>query len=165
MLTLNGVIISAQDFGTRIAIFLQGEKKDIEFRHYAFYNHEACKGELEWWSDNCALFWIASDHRGLAEAKLFQSLTNCALFEILNTENTKGTNPINRAKAVAKSQIEQMTWVNWYKERGSVWEIYAMGSSVRAEKETGNFDDDVVAKGLERNAGQKVEAELVEETT
>lgn len=188
-LVLNNVTISVQNFGSRLAIFLQGEKEAIEQRYYAFWNYGGTSGELEWWSDVCAIIWLWDDEplivpertspkwtpqlvqdinrknrqRRTSMQKLLHVMTESALAEILNADGAaKGSNPIHLARDIAQLRVNEMEWVNWYQPKVSI-DLYGMGTSVRAEKDTGNFDDDVVAKGLERNAtSQACMVELTE---
>ncbi len=152
-LILNGVTISAQNLGSRIGVFLTGHKQDIEWRFFAFWNYGATCGELEWWSETCALFWLWDDKNKTASEKIIHIFTQCALSEILSRENTKGTNPMERAEAIAIVQFETMHWVNWYKQPGvfGLGNAFSLGSSIKAERDTGNFNDDVVGKTLERH--------------
>lgn len=144
MLKLNEVTISVQSFGSCWAVFLQGKQEDIEARFNSFWNWKGISGnkcELDWWYDNCATFFTYPE-------KFTYAMQMAALQEILNTENTKGSNPLERARLIAKQRIDSIEMVNWIKYAASP-EIFEMGSSVSAEKGTGNFDDDVLSKGAE----------------
>ena len=138
MLKLNNVEIFQQDCGNVIGIFLQGKKEDVEQRHWSFWNRGATEGELDFWNDDadnaCALFWIhGSGKEGVAQEKLFWSMADGALAEILNSgENTKKTNPMPRAQKIAEERIALMERVNWYKPIKVDIEFYSMGV-VKAE--------------------------------
>lgn len=163
MLKLHNTIISVQDLNTVLGIFLQGAKEDIERVYYSFWNHGATSGELEWWNDNeqkgCALFWVhGNGNAGAAHDRLFWAMADAALFEILNSENTKGTNPMPRAMEIAEGRLAQMDRVRWYVPTATDVEIFTMGDSVRAEKPVGDFTD-VLAGCLESGELQRPEAE------
>jgi hypothetical protein len=147
-LNLNGVTISLQNFGTRLAVFLQGEKRAIEQRYFALWNHGATNGELEWWCDNCAFIWIFEDIHDTAEDKLWRAMVWSAWNEIQNREETKGRNPMPEAIEIADKRISEMQWVNWY-QQSAVWDMYDLGTSVKAEKETGNFNDDILGRTVQ----------------
>ena len=142
MLNLNGVTIQAQDFGTVIAVFLTGQnQRDIQERFYSFWNFGITNGELEFWSDTCAMFWIPSDSRRVtAEDKFKKYLWKSALSEILQSQNTKGHNPLPDAIKLAQDRWASMDWVRWYSPK-KYWAIHTQGVEIKAEKETGNFED------------------------
>lgn len=130
---------------TVLGIFLQGPKEDIERMFYSFWNHGATSGELEEWSDTCALFWIHGNGSGLiAHERLFWTMADMALFEILNKEQTKGTNPMLRAEKIAEQRLAEMDKVRWYVPVAKLTDVYTMGTSVRAEKPNGDFSDVLV---------------------
>lgn len=152
MLNLNNVKILVQNCGTILGVFLQGENKEaIEARYNSFWNHQATGGEPEWWCDNTLLFWIHSSGKYNANEKLERAMTFAALAEILNTENTKKTNPMDRARRIARERISQIEMVNWVKTCAVDVDLYEFGDSVSAETSTGNFDDDVLGQGLKRD--------------
>lgn len=152
MLALNKVSVLLQDFGSVLGVFLVGaDKTAIEQRYYSFYNHEATGGDLEWWSDTCALFWIYSHKDYSAEDKLMWALAQGALAEMLNApESTKGHNVWPRACEIAQERYTSIEKVTWFKTGVSL-EMYDVGNSVSAEKGTGNFDDDVLGSVVMRN--------------
>lgn len=144
MLTLNGVDICLQNFGSVLAVFLRGEsREEIERRHWSFYNHEATRGELDWWSDRCAMFWIYSTTEISAIDKFKRALVRAAFCELVQA-GSKGTNPWGHAYVLGEKRFATIEYVTWYKIT-KVWEMFDLGSSVSAEKGTGNFDDDVLA--------------------
>lgn len=111
MLNINKVTISVQSFGSCWAVFLQGAKEDIEARFNSFWNWKGIsgnKGELDWWYDNCAFFYTYPDNFKYA-------MEMAALQEILNAEQTKGSNPIERARQIAAHRMESMDKVRWIK--------------------------------------------------
>jgi hypothetical protein len=156
-LILNDVTISIQNFGTRLAVFLQGEREAVEQRYFSLWNHQATGGELEWWSDNCAFIWIwdspATKKKPAITAyeKLGEAMSRGALAELLNHSNKKlkGQNGMEMAREITFQRLEQIAWVHWIKQEAWL-DLHDFGTSVSAEKGTGNFDDDVVGKGLER---------------
>lgn len=155
MLTLQNVQINVQDFGSSFGVFLVAQDKEaINQRFYSFWNHQATNGELEWWSDTTAFFWIAGTKNQTPEEKLLIYLARAGLSEILNTEQTKGTNPWPRACEKALERYEQINRVQWLQTSTSL-SLYDFADSVVAEKETGNFDDDVLAPSLERGGSNK----------
>jgi len=165
-LVLNGVTINAQDFGTSILIYLTGEKEAIEHRYYAFYNHGGTNSkELEWNSDTNAQFYLVNGFGKTALEKLQHVLIHCALAQILNTRHTKGQNPMIEAAAIGLQNLNRIQWVTWYRATRHL-NIHDFGDSVSAERGTGNFDDDVIAKGLERTGAnldaRKLQKELEE---
>jgi hypothetical protein len=149
MLVLNNVTVNLQNFGTILGIFLVGKSKEsIEERYFSFWNHGATGGDLEWWCDTCALFWIYTSKNQTAEDKLLTALANGALAELIN-KGSKGHDPWPEACEIAMDRYEQMDHVTWFKTE-KVWEMYDVGDSVTAEKGTGNFDDDVLGKAVTR---------------
>jgi len=166
-LVLYGVRISLQNFGTRLLLFMQGKKEDIEQRYYSFYNHEATSGELEWWSDNCAFIWLWDTATETATQKLEKAMAFAAHFELQRTHDPK-RDSLGRALKIARERIARIEWVTWM-EWTSFLNIYDFADSIGAEKGTGNFDDDVVAKGLERTGvnldARKLQKELNDEET
>lgn len=146
MLNLGNVTINCQNFGTIIGVFLLGEKEiDIERRYLSFLHWKATGGDLEWWTNQCALFWVYSTVQDTAENKILKALTNAALFEIINAQKTKGTNPWPAACALAAERYSQIEWVNWLTLGVRNLDIHGLGHTVHAEKDTGNFDDDVLS--------------------
>lgn len=145
MLKLNSVTIQAQDFGTVIAVFLTGEnKRDIQERYFSFWNFGATNGDLDWWSETCAMFWIPSDNRKVtAEGKFKKYLWKSALAEIIQSRDTKGSNPSPDAIKVAQERWASIDWVRWYSPK-RYWAIHTEGIEIKAEKETGNFEDVLV---------------------
>lgn len=145
-LELNGVRISAQDFGTRIALILQGQTKNIEERYFSLYNHGATSGELEWWCDNTALLWIWDSPHETATQKLEKAFAFAAHCE-LETQRAPKADSLGRALKIARQRLSQMNWVHWI-EFTSFLDLHDFGTSVGAERSTGNFDDDVITAGL-----------------
>ena len=148
MLKLNDVVISTQDLGTILGVFLQGKKEDIERRFYSFWNHEATGGELEYWSDECGLFWIYSDVRETAQRKLIKAMARGAFAELANRRE-EGFGAWRKAVDKAFERYDLLDWVRWYQAPPST-EYFTFGTSVTAEKGTGNFDDDVVTVELQK---------------
>lgn len=158
MLTLNDVEIRLQNFGTRYAIFLSSTNKTaIEERYYAFWNQNTTGGELEWWSDNVAMFWIWSTKNTTCDDKLRWALAQIALKTILRDRHTKGSNPWPDACDMAAEWYDSIDHVTWLSFNVTI-DLYGMGDSVSAEKNTGNFNDDVVAQTLTRNGVSNLEA-------
>lgn len=147
-LSLHGVTISAQNFGTRILVFLQGPKEAIEQRYYSFWNYGATGGELEWWCDNCAAFWVVGDEVTPPERRFEGAMAAAAQAELANKGQEIG---LGKALSIARARLSEMQWVDWHKAT-DVWDAYTMGTSVTAEKGTGNFDDDCVTHAFERGA-------------
>ena len=163
MLKLHNVTISVQDLNTVLGVFLQGAKEDVERVYYSFWNHGATSGELEWWNEDeqkgCALFWVhGNGDADMAHDRLFWAMADAALFEILNSEHTKGTNPMPRAMEIAEQRLAQMDRVRWYVPTATDVEIFMMGNSVKAEKPVGDFTD-VLAGCLESGELERPEAE------
>ena len=158
MLTLNGVAIYLQNFGTVTAVFLTASDKEaIEQRFNSFWNHQATGGEYEWWSDTTLLFWVWGNERRTADAKMLKAMEHGALAEILNKSgsSTKGSNPMINARQIAKERFKLIGWVNWLQVNPArELNIYDMGDSVKAEKETGDFSD-VLGSIVEGSAGHK----------
>jgi hypothetical protein len=144
-----------QNLGTILGIFLTGKnRKAIEERYYSFWNHEATGGEPEWWSKTCLLFWINSAGKKDCNEKLWQAMVASALAELCNS-NPKGKDQLPEAVRIAEERIASMENVTWFKTattRAVNDPYYTLGTSVSAEKGTGNFDDDVLANGLTRGA-------------
>lgn len=144
MLTLCNVSIFVQDFGTVLGVFLRGAKENIINRYYSFWNWGATGGELEWWTDSCALFWIHSKGGRTADERLFHAMAMMALFEILNKgEAKKGTNPYPQACKIAEERISQIKKVTWFKIPQAHEVRHSIGQ-ICAEKGTGNFNDDIL---------------------
>ena len=165
MLVLLNVQIQAQNFGSIIGIFLVSDDVTaINERYYSFFNHAATSGELEWWSTTCAMFWISSISKGSAEYKLKRALVSAALSEILNTENTKETNPWPRANLIAEERYAAIEWVNWFQAGVLNLDIYSVADKVIAETPTGNFNDDVLAPviGIGKQALHAVQSQYIE---
>lgn len=149
MLCLLDVTINLQNFGTIIGVFLTSENiPAIDQRYWSFFNHGATRGELEWWSEKTALFWVNSSKQATAEQKFKKALTNAALFEILNTQQTKGNNPWPIACRVAEERYAAIDWVTWFVAGAQNLDIYSLAETLGAESGTGNFDDDVLASAL-----------------
>ena len=154
-LILNNVTISLQDLSTVLAVFLQGRKEDVERRYYSFWNYSSTGGEMEVWDEEpfCALFWIhGNGDPEVAHAKLNRALVFGALAEILNSEQTKGSNPFDRAVKIAEQRLAAMDRVRWYIPVPELHDFYSMGDSVKAEKSTGNWDQDELVNVLGRNS-------------
>ncbi len=162
MLTLNNVNIHQQNFSTRFGIFLTGKDKEaIQQIYYSFWNHEATGGELEWWCDNTALFWIADSIKSSCDEKFRMALAKMALAILRNQGDIKGRDPWPDACDLAMSwyeTVERVTWLEFNVEN-DFGMGYSMGDSVAAEKTTGNFDDDVLAKTVTRSGIEKPELE------
>lgn len=152
-LILFKVTIHVQDLGTRYAVFLQGEKEDIRRCYYAFYNHEATGGELEWESDIFGVLWVFGDAKETAQNKFKRAMAKIALSEILWRKHTKGKDPWPDALQMAEDRIKQINFVHWY-AAPNIWDFYDIGKTVSAEKPTGNFDDDVLGGTLEREGAR-----------
>ena len=160
MLTLNNVTINSQNFGSILCIHLTGPTKEgIEAQYFSFYNHETTGGELEWENDVVspyhAFFWVYSSVRMVAADKVILGLARAALFEMLppNThEHHKGEDPWPSACEVGVARFEQIEAVTWLDIRTEVdfGAGYALGDAVNAEKGTGNFDDEVLARVVTR---------------
>jgi hypothetical protein len=160
MLTLNNVTINLQNFGSILCIHLTGPDKDgIEARYFSFYNHETVGGELEWENDIVspfhAFFWVYSNTVMTAMDKLILGLARGALFEMLppnSHKHTKGTDLWPLACGIAFKRYEQIESVTWLDIRTEVdfGAGYSMGDSVTAEKGSGNFDDEVLARVVTR---------------
>jgi len=140
MLVLDCVQINMQRLGSILGIFLVSLSKiAIEQRYYSFWNHEATGGELEWWSNTVALFWIHSCRKGTADEKLKRALRSGALSQLLAT-NTKGTNPWPIACKMAEERYSIIDHVTWF-ETANIQDMFALGDSVIAEKPNGDFSD------------------------
>jgi len=164
MLKLNGVEIYLQNGGTVLGVFLKGpDKKAIEEQYFSFYNHEATGGELEWWSDTCALFWIYSSAHISAEDKLVNALQKGVWAKLMNA-GSKGRNPWPESCIIAEQQFAAMERVTWFKPE-VVWDMYDIGDSVTAEKGTGNFNDDVLGQVVYRDGVAKLEFAKDEDET
>lgn len=165
---LNGVTISLQNFGTRLAIFLQGEKEAIEQRYYSFWNHATATGELEWWSDNCAFLWIWDRRGETCMEQLERGLTFAVNAELQNEGRHPKQDSLGYALKIARQRIASMEWVNWIQWTAYL-NLHGFADSVGAEKGTGNFDDDVIAPSLERTGSnldvRKLNKQLDEEET
>ncbi|MAH46517.1 hypothetical protein CMI37_11835 [Candidatus Pacearchaeota archaeon] len=70
-----------QDCGTNIALFLDGEKEEIEQKHMSLWNHGATKSELEWVNEHRAYMWTTKQ-------KLLKALVNANLFGLLGVLKT-----------------------------------------------------------------------------
>lgn len=147
---------------TVMGIFVQGEQGDIERVYYSFWNHMACSGDIEYWSDTCALFWIhGSGSAAKAHSKLAYAMNNMALAELQNTENiAKGSRPMLRKRAaeIAQSRLDSMDKVTWYAPPAADLSLYHMGDSVKAEKSTGDLSD-VLVSCLERGKFERPDAD------
>jgi hypothetical protein len=153
---LNGVSISLQNFGTRIAIFLQGKKEDIESRYYSLWNHECITGELVWWSDNCAFTWIYDYGIGCRETcmqKLEKAMAFAVHAELQNSNRHPKRDSLGYALKIARQRISTMPWVNWIKWEANL-NLHGFGDSVSAEKPTGDFSD-VLTTTIEGSAGHR----------
>lgn len=157
MLTLNNVNIHIQNFGTRYGIFLVSkDKKAIEERYYSFFNHGGTSGELEWWADNTALLWIFGTTKITVDDKFRWTLAQMALFTILNKGHTKGRDAWIEACDLAYDWYDKIEYVNWLSFDVHV-DLYGLGDSVHAEKDTGNFNCDVISKTLTRNGASNLD--------
>jgi hypothetical protein len=165
MLSLKNVSVYLQDFGSVLGIFLVGQDKTaIEQRYFSFYNHEATGGDLEWWSDTCALFWIYSHKDYSAQDKLMWSLAQGALAEMLNSPvNLKGQKVWPKACEIAQERYDLIERVTWFHASVSL-EMYDVGHAVSAEKGTGNFDDDVLGSVVMRNGNTTLDLIKVKQT-
>lgn len=159
MLTLNGVIVHLQNFGSILCIHLVGTSKAaIEERYFSFYNHETTGGELEWENEvhepYHAFFWVYGGKMP-AEEKLQLGLTRSALFEMLPPNShysTKGRDIWPEACRVGAERMQQIDHVMWFHMHTAV-EAYSLGDTVTAEKNTGNFDDDVLGQVVSHGIG------------
>lgn len=146
MLKLHDTVISAQNFGTSIAVFLQGEKSAIESMFNSFWNHEATSGKLVWDCESCAYFWVSNQ----PEDRLWSAMVKAAQAEIMNA-GSKGTNALARAFKVANARFDAIDWVNWIKFPKASIDLFDLGTSVKAEKPNGDFSDAIV-ESLDRGA-------------
>lgn len=157
MLTLSNVSVFTQRYGSIVAVFLVGpDKEAIEQRFWSFYNYQATNGSLDWWSDACAMFWIDSTQKRTPQQKLDYALTRAAFVELLQTGATKGMNPWPKACEIGRQRsaaIENVTWIS----RTVAYQLYDVGDSVRAEKGTGNFNDDVLGSVLGRHGNDALD--------
>lgn len=170
MLQLNQVTLEIQPLGTACIIFMVGKKEDIERQFWSFQKNMATnKDEPEWWTDNVACFSTTMD----AAIGAFQ---RAAWWELLNNENflnkarknrLKGNkknrpklDPYSVAVQVGWNRFHRMSVVNWKKFDGASSMVYNYGSSVKAEKDTGNFNDDVLTRNV-NNDLRGYEAETI----
>ncbi len=163
MLTLNGVQVFLQDFGTILCVHLVGTSKElVEERYFSFWNHHTTGGELEWQNDTRspyhAFFWVYSSTRMDAEQKVKMGLIRAAHFEMMPPtahHPTKGRDiwpEACKTGLMRFGQIERVTWLNLRTEV-DFGSGYAMGDAVAAEKSTGNFDDDVLGNAVSQGKG------------
>jgi hypothetical protein len=151
-LKLHGVELSLQDMGNVLLVFLQGEPDAVQNMYYSLWNWSATSADFQEMSDTCGYIVIHGNNKPeVAHYKLSRALKMGALAEILNSENTKGTNPMLRAQKIADERLAAMDKVRWYKPIADLGDIYMMGDSIKAERETGNFDDDVLGASLDRS--------------
>ena len=160
MLTLNGVSIHLQSFGSILCIHLTGPSMaDIEARYWSFYNHQTSGGEMEWENDVVSpyhsFFWVYSGVYQTAEDKVILGLIRGAMFEMLppnSHASTKGRDIWPEACAVGVERFGIMDHVTWLDIRTEIdfGAGYSFGDAVHAEKGTGNFDDEVLAKVVTR---------------
>lgn len=160
MLTLKNVTVHLQDLGSIMCVHLTGRTKDaIEEQYFSFWNHEVTGGELEWENEIVspyhAFFWVYENTRMTAEDKLLLGLARAALFEMLHPnshKHTKGKQLWPLACDIAIERFESIERVNWLDIRTEVdfGAGFSLGTSVKAEKGTGNFDDEVLANVLTR---------------
>jgi hypothetical protein len=147
MLTLNNVKIFAQIRGQSWDIFLQGDPADVEARFNSFWNHGASGSKMERWTDSLWSF-------NAFPKKILKAMEKAALFEILNTRNTKGTNPLPEARRIAKERFDSIDIVSRIRLKANVGNFYIEGSPGKSDSETtGNFDDDVITGMLNDNRG------------
>ncbi len=153
-LTVDGVTISAQDVGTRILVFLQASSMDaIKERFYSFWNHGATGGELEWWSDTCAAFWVWGSKTETPLRRLESAMVMATEAKHLNQGEDKG---FGRCLTEVRRMLAQMKWVHWYQNL-DVFTPYSMGDSIVAERGTGNFNDDVLGVTIEKSQTHTLE--------
>jgi len=152
MLNIHNCKLSLQDMGNVLLVFIEGKKEDAERVYFGLYNHMATSAEYQEMSDTCGYIVVHGNNKPeVAQAKLLRALKMGALAEILNTEPTKGTNPIFRAESIANERFAAMDRVRWYQPIADLGDIYMMGDSIKAEKETGNWNDDVLGTSLDRS--------------
>ena len=152
MLNIHNCKLSLQDMGNVLLVFIEGKKEDAERVYFGLYNHGATSAEYQEMSDTCGYVVVHGNNKPeVAQAKLYQAFVSGALAEILNSENTKGTSPMNRARKVASERLSAMDRVRWYKPLPDLGDIYMMGDSIKAEKSTGNWNDDVLGASLDRS--------------
>jgi hypothetical protein len=160
MLNLQNVTISIQSFGTVLGVFLTGKDRTaIEQRFFSFWNHGATKGEMEWWSDTCAFFWVTESKNQTAEEKFKLSLIRAALYEILPPTSRRAYKHVNAwvdACEIGLKRFELIDRVNWLVFSNTI-ELFSLADSISAEKETGNFDDDVLGSVVSRDGATKLE--------
>jgi len=149
MLKLNNVVISVQDIGSVLGVFLQGKKEDIERRFFSFWNHEATSAELEYWCDECAMFFVGPDQREAAERKLLKAFCRGVYAELTNAKHPEGFATWRKAVDVGWERFDAAERVRWYMPVTG-YDIYNMGV-VAAEKGTGNFDDDVLGETIRKS--------------
>jgi len=169
MLTLNNVRIFVQEAGVSMCVYLVGtSKEDIEARYLSFWQHQTTNGELMWKNDfkapYFAYFWVYGDDIDFtASDKIKLGLARGALFEMLPpnaTTSTKGHNPWPDACAKAEERYNQIPHVHWLTFRMTEVDFgagYSLGDAVKAEKDTGNFDDDVLSRVVTRQGAGTLE--------
>ena len=149
MLKLNAVTISAQSHGTSWTVFLRGKQEDVEARFNSYWNHGASSGELENWTDD---LWSFSAY----PARVLKAMERAALFEILNTRNTKGTNPLPEARKIAKERFDAIEMVTYIRSGRDLGNLYSEGSPYAGKKgseDAGDFSD-VTTIALQNNRGE-----------
>jgi hypothetical protein len=152
MLNIHNCKLSLQDMGNVLLVFIEGKKEDSERVYYSLYNWGATSAEYQEMSDTCGYVVVHGNNKPeVAHYKLSRALKMGALAEILNNENTKGTNPMLRAQKIADERVAAMDKVRWYKPVADLGDIYMMGDSIKAEKSTGNWNDDVLGASLDRS--------------
>jgi hypothetical protein len=152
MLNIHNCKLSLQDMGNVLLVFIEGKKEDAERVYFSLYNWGATSAEYQEMSDTCGYVVVHGNNKPeIAHAKLNRAFRFAALAEILNSENTSGTNPMARAQKIADERLAAMDKVRWYKPVADLGDIYMMGDSIKAERETGNFDDDVLGASLDRS--------------
>jgi hypothetical protein len=157
-LTLNGVKIFIQNATTRLFVFLKGTEQAITERYFSFWNHEATSGDLIWLGPEFAYFLVYDKTADKALNKIAWAVIDGAQAELMNS-NRKPLNPQVEAIRIAKERLESIAWVaGWLSQSVVDVTLWNFGDSVAAEKGTGNFDDDVIASGLQRNAGSEAES-------
>lgn len=161
MLNWKNVQVFLQNFGSVFGVFLMSQDKTaIEQRFYSFWNQKITGGELEWWSDSCALFWVYSSHGQTAEDKILWGLKQAALRELLppaNSDHKKGRDCWPQACETAIERFRSIERVNWYKTNATEVKLYDYTNSrIKAERDSGNFDD-VLAAVLTRNGPETLD--------
>lgn len=159
MLSLNNVKLEIQPLGSACFIFMIGEEKDIELRFNSFANHGATQlDHPDWWTPRVATFSTTTIAAQLAfvRAAFYELISNPKfLTKIENDKLSKGCkrkkiDAWDIAHAVGFNRFYRMKTVSLHRF-GKNNNMYALGSSVKAEKNTGNFNDDVLGNNVTKD--------------